>query len=244
MGLRRLYWIPAASEARNGSYVRYPLRSMLAGLGTLSRRFRAIVVGEDLGTVPAGFREEMRDADIQSYRVFYFERREDRQFINPANYPRRALACLTTHDLPTLNGWWLGHDIAARSGIGIYTSDESARAREERVQDRRRLLDALSEAGLADDAMRQAGSDRTAPESPEGLTLAVHRYLAQAPSRLFAVQLEDIFGMKDQANLPGTQTEHPNWRRKLPLDIASIATDPSFRTMTAAMSCHRPRPSV
>jgi 4-alpha-glucanotransferase len=242
MGLRRLYWIAGDTDARGGGYVRYPLHSLLERLAALSRKFRAIVIGEDLGTVPADFRAVMHAADIQSYRVLYFERGEDRRFIGPEDYPRQALACLSTHDLPTLKGWWLGHDIAARTKARLYSPDEAVRVREERMRDRLCLLAALSSAGLADDAMRKSANDPNASQVPEGLALAVHRYLARTPSRLLAVQLEDLVCVVEQANLPGTQTEYPNWRRKIPVSLSALAAATSFKSITIVVSGERPHP--
>jgi 4-alpha-glucanotransferase len=241
MGLERLYWIPEGADARGGGYVNYPLGDLLACLGTLSQKFRTIVVGEDLGTVPAGLREEMREAEIQGYRVLYFERRDDRSFVDPAHYPVHAVACLATHDLPTLKGWWLGRDILARSNIGLYSAEEAARARLERGDDRRRLLSALCAVGLADNDLRRAADNPSPSELPESAGPAVHRYLARTPSRLLAVQLEDLVGVTDQPNLPGTQAEYPNWRQKLPVDLGSIKSISSFQAMTAAVHSERPR---
>ncbi len=234
MGLMRLYWIPAAFDARGGSYVRYPLSDLMARLQSLSQSFRTLVVGEDLGTVPEGFRDLMRAAEVHGCRVLYFERREDRSFAGPDRYPREALACVATHDLPTLRGWWLGRDIAARRAIGRYSAQEATLANEERERDRHRLVEALS-------ALTGATLPHPGDRVPEGLALAVHRYLARTPSRLLAVQLEDLLDIDDQANLPGTQCEYPNWRRKLPVNLNSVPSVPSFRALTQAVARERPR---
>src|SRR5204863_2846071 len=110
-----------------------------------------------------------------------------------------------------------------------------------RMRDRRYLLDALSSAGFADDAMRKSASDPNASQVPEGLALAVHRYLARTPSRLLAVQLEDLVGVVEQANLPGTQTEYPNWRRKTSVGLSALAAATSFKSMATVVSGERPR---
>jgi 4-alpha-glucanotransferase len=234
MGLMRLYWIPSAFDAHAGSYVRYPFSDLLVRLQALSQSFRTLVVGEDLGTVPDGFRDMMRAVEVHGSRVLYFERREDRSFANPDHYPKEALACVATHDLPTLRGWWLGRDVAARRAVGCYSAQEAALAIEGRERDRHRLLQALS-------ASTYAALRNTADRVPEGLALAVHRYLARTPSRLLAVQLEDLLDVEDQANLPGTQWEYPNWRRRLPMNLSSVPSVPAFRALTRAVAHERPR---
>ena len=117
MGLTRLYLIPAEAQASEGAYLRYPLGDMLRVLSDISWRRRTVVIGEDLGTVPSGFREMMQEAEIQGYRVFYFEREDDGRFRHPHAYTERALACISTHDLPTLKGWWKGTDIDERERL-------------------------------------------------------------------------------------------------------------------------------
>jgi 4-alpha-glucanotransferase len=245
MGLTRLYLIPAQAEAREGAYVRYPLADMLRVLADNSHSRRTIVIGEDLGTVPVGFREVMHEAEIQGYRVFYFEREENGWFRAPGAYAHRALACLSTHDLPTLKGWWAGVDIGERERLGWYSGEQAAELRKARAGDLALLLAALKHAGVLPNASELVlAGDRPYPEElPAEICVAAHAMLAKAASRLIAVQLEDLAGVEDQANLPGTVDEYPNWRRKLPLDIAQLAETELFRNVTEAMSWERPRSS-
>jgi 4-alpha-glucanotransferase len=245
MGLTRLYLIPAQAEAREGAYLRYPLADMLRVLADNSHSRRTIVIGEDLGTVPVGFREVMHEAEIQGYRVFYFEREENGWFRAPGAYAHRALACLSTHDLPTLKGWWAGVDIGERERLGWYSGEQAAELRKARAGDLALLLAALKHAGVLPSASELVlAGDRPYPEElPAEICVAAHAMLAKAASRLIAVQLEDLAGVEDQANLPGTVDEYPNWRRKLPLDIAQLAETELFRNVTEAMSWERPRSS-
>jgi 4-alpha-glucanotransferase len=213
MALRRAFLIPRGAPASEGAYVRYDLDAMLGILALESVRNRCVVVGEDLGTVPEGFRERMQDARALSSRVFYFERDSNGRFLPPGAYPRLAAASAGTHDLPTLAGWWTG--------------DRSEH--EDRARDRLRLVDALQDAGaidapaaarLRDDANR-GGTPAAVPE----LVAAVHRFLAATPSTLAVVAIEDVLHETGSVNVPGTVDEHPNWRRKRSLSLERIEAD-------------------
>jgi (1->4)-alpha-D-glucan 1-alpha-D-glucosylmutase len=235
-GLMRLYWVPAGRAPTDGSYVAYPFDDLLGVLKLESQRNRCLVVGEDLGTVPDGFRERCAAAGLLSYRVLYFERRDDGGFTAPADYPALALATASTHDLPTLSGWWHGSDLDQRVALGLYPSPETAaRDRAARAEDRRRLADALAAQGLGD------GLGDGAPDAPP--VLAAHRYLARSDAALLMVQVEDVLGLVDQANLPGTTDQHPNWRRKLPVALERLlADDGPLVGFAAALAAERPRP--
>lgn len=239
MSLYRLFWIPEGFPARDGAYVVYPLAEMLASLREASLANRAIVVGEDLGVVPPGFRELMEDAAILSYRVLYFEWVRER-FRSPQDYPVGAFACISTHDLSPLNGWWQGHDITLRREIGLIDSDEAVRQMAERRRDREALLADLDDAGLY-----EAGPTQTAVEAgetvPDSLVAALHAHVARAPSWLFAVQIEDLAGAVAPVNVPGTMAEYPNWQRRLPLDLEDLPGTALFRATVAAIANERPR---
>ncbi len=185
----------------------------------------------------------MQRTEIQSYRVFFFEKRDD-LFLPPMTYPREALACLTTHDLHTLAGWWSGHDIEVRHRIGMIEGVDRVRLREERAHWRRRLLGLLSGEGLLPEGLEAAMRGETeAPEAmPESLAVALHVAVARAPSRLLVVQAEDLTGALDQVNIPGTTTQHPNWRQKLGIDLEDLPDSPLFRAITEALRRERPKP--
>jgi 4-alpha-glucanotransferase len=233
MGLRRMFWIPAGAEPVSGAYLRYPCKDLLAILALESQRNRCVVIGEDLGTVPEGFREQMAEAGALSYRVFYFEKKGDR-FSSPTEYPKLALACASTHDLPTLKGFWEGRDLALRRQLGLYPAEE-ARDEEERNRQRDRLL--LLRALAAENLLPPSVN----PENPEQMSMtpeiaeAVHLYLARSPACLLVVQIEDLLGEIEQANLPGTIREQPNWRRRLSLEFGELAANPTVRSLAEAL---------
>ena len=152
MGLFRLLWIPQGAEAARGAYVTYPARELLAILALESVRRRALIIGEDLGTVPPRIRRELGKSGVFSYRVFYFERDGNRHFLAPEAYPARAMATVTTHDLPTLTGFWQGHDLALKRTLNLYPEARLAEAdAAARELDRRFLLEDLKHRGLLPD---------------------------------------------------------------------------------------------
>jgi len=214
---RSQFWVPQGAEGRDGAYVTFPLDALIAVTALESQRHRCLVVGEDLGTVPDGLRESLSRAGIFSYRVLWFER-EGAHFRPPADYPARALACLASHDLPTFSGWRAGRDIDWRARLG--RSADPAGERRARGQEVA-ALDAVI-GGAA------------------GEVEALHAFLGRSPCRLAALQAEDILGLEEQANLPGTIHEHPNWRRRLPVDAGAFAADPRLAAAAAIMkTCGR-----
>jgi 4-alpha-glucanotransferase len=236
MGLQRLYWIPEGNTARNGAYVAYPFRELLEGVVEESWMSGTIVIGEDLGTLPPGFTDTMVRAGLLSYQVFYFTEQHG-VWMLPHAYRREALVCASTHDLPTLKGWWTEKDIGWRLKAERATDIEAEVQREERARDRRLLLKALVDAQVLPPGAEQGKHQ----DMPNEVLIAVHRFLARTPCRLFAVQLDDTLGAREQANLPGTVDEHPNWRRKTPVAIEELAEHPLFRMVTQAVATERPR---
>jgi (1->4)-alpha-D-glucan 1-alpha-D-glucosylmutase len=238
MGLLRLYWVPSGATPADGAYVHYPVDDLLGLLALESERHRCLVIGEDLGTVPDEIRGKLAANDVLSYRVLLFERDARGDFKPPSSYPEAALATASTHDLPTLKGWWEGHDIELRAEHGHLGAEaDLAAAMSERIRDRGRLLAALAREGLLPD-----GSPVDAHEAStltSALATAVHAYLARTPCALLVVQPEDVFGVIEQANLPGTTTEHPNWRRKLPVAIEQMADDARLHTLAARIAAER-----
>ncbi|MGH7115643.1 MAG: 4-alpha-glucanotransferase [Stellaceae bacterium] len=230
MALKRLYWIPSGMPANAGCYVNYPFADLLRLVALESCRERCAIVGEDLGTVPRGFRETMRSANVLSYRILGFERQEGGRFIPPTGYPPLAAASVATHDLATLAGFWLGRDIAWRCRLGLYP-DAQAEAADaaERGRDRRLLLEALASEGLlaVDDFGRFLAENGEPVYTPK-LGDAIQVYLARSRARLMLVQLEDVIGESEQANLPGTTDAHPNWRRRLGRTLEEIAGGPEL----------------
>jgi 4-alpha-glucanotransferase len=243
MGLRRLYWIPSGSKATSGAYVEYPFAEVLRLLALESRRHRCAVIGEDLGAVPPGFRETMQAANVLSYRIFAFERREDGSFMPPCKYPALAAASAATHDLATVRGFWLGRDIEWRRQLGAYPDKEAETAEaEERRRDRLLLLEALASEGLL--ARGRFGAylaDDGKPDYDRELGEAILVYLARSRARLMLVQIEDIAGEWEQANLPGTTDAHPNWRRKLDAQLDDLLAGPEMARIAALVTEARRR---
>jgi 4-alpha-glucanotransferase len=242
MSLYRLFWIAHGFTAADGAYVRYPFADLVRTVAQVSRARHAIVIGEDLGIVPDGFRQAMHQAEIQGYRVLFFEKRDD-HFLPAAAYPREALACVTTHDTQTLAGWWSGHDLVTRAGIGMIDAAALERDKAERAHERRRLLGALEGEGLLPPVLAPVmrAEAEAGFELPETLAVAMHRFIARTPSRLVAVAADDLAGALEQVNIPGTVDEHPNWRRKLPVDIEALAAMPLFMAVTEALREERPK---
>ena len=238
MSLQRLYWVPSGMPPTAGAYVDYPLRDLLRLVALESHRQRCAVIGEDLGTVPEGFREVMQRANVLSYRVVMFERGWDGGFIRPGDYPPLAAASAATHDLATLKGFWLGRDIGWRQRLAIYP-DASAEASEIADRDgaRRKLLDALIEEGLLapERSMVYLPPDNE-PVYDDELGAAIFGYLARSRSRLALVQVEDIAGEVEQANLPGTTDAHPNWRRRVSLSLDDFLAGPALARIAALVN--------
>ena len=238
MSLSRLYWIPSGMEARGGAYVTYPFDDLLRLIALESHRHGCAVVGEDLGTVPEGFRDTMRSANLLSYRVLVFERRADGSFVPPAEYPALAAASAATHDLATLKGFWLGNDLAWRRRLGLYPDVGAAEAEAiQRGGDRDLLLEALvTDRVLAPERLGQFVSDNGAPIYTTGLGEAILTYLARSRARLMLVQLEDVLAESEQANLPGTTDAHPNWRRRPSCDLNEIVYGPDLQRVAALIA--------
>ena len=214
MALRRLFVIPKGAKALEGAYLSYPVHDLIGQLALESQRARCVVVGEDLGTVPMGFRETMEAADILSYRVFWFER-SGQEFTPPSAYPQKSLACLSTHDLPTLAGWWEGEDMREKEALGLMTAEQTTAATATRAADKQALLRLLQREQLSD------GADLDGPIDAS-VAAAAHRLLGRASSLIAVEQIDDVAGELTAVNLPGTDHERPNWRRKLHATIEDL----------------------
>lgn len=220
MGLKRLFVIPR-DLPHAGAYLNYDFEAMLGIVALESVRNGCMIVGEDLGTVPEGFRERLAQARIFSTRVLLFER--------PAEYPADSVASTGTHDLPPFAAWWDGEDIVTRERLGWIDADVAERERREREETRDRLRRTLVEAGCL------AGDD----DSLTGLLAAIYRYLGRSPSRLVLVQLEDAVGSSEQVNVPGTVDQEPNWRRRMPVELEELPDHPVFRAIATVLSEER-----
>jgi 4-alpha-glucanotransferase len=237
MALWQLFLIPEGMPASSGTYVRYPLQDTLGALARASRERRTIIIGEDLGNVPDGFREVMAASNVLSYRILLFERTDD-GFIPPDRYPQKALVCLSTHDLPTFQGWWRGDDVVLRRRHGLIGETAAADQSRARERERHELLEDLVRLDLmTEDAARAARPD----EAGEDLVVAAHRLMARTPSLLFAARLEDLVGEREPVNLPSTTDQYPNWRRKLGISLEELPQTALFRNITAGIRAERAR---
>jgi 4-alpha-glucanotransferase len=227
LGLRRLWLVPEGESARHGAYLRYPLEDLLRLIALESWRHRAIVIGEDLGTVPPGFRERLDDHGIAGIRVLWFEGAVDGDgFKPPHDWDRNAVGTTTTHDLPTVAGWWCGSDITWRNRIGQTLAradgrDPEEAAQEERANDRAALWRAFQQAGVA-------APDVVAPPPERAPVDEALAFVAATPGPLVTFPLEDLLALAEQPNLPGSIDEHPNWRRRMSLPVENLFEDDTF----------------
>lgn len=222
LGLTRLWLVPNGVSPEHGAYLQYPLPDLLRLIALESWRHRAIVIGEDLGTVPEGFDLQLAQAGLLGIRVLMFQRHGAR-FLRPDEWPRHAIATTTTHDLPTIAGWWQERDIDWRAKLDLLAPGQSeGDARNERARERHELWQALSGAGCAHGAMpaREDGAALLDPSTA---------FVAATPAPLAILPVEDALALPESPNLPGTVDTHPNWRRRLPqavdqvLDEAAVA---------------------
>jgi 4-alpha-glucanotransferase len=210
LGLFRLWWVPDGAGPAEGAYVHYPTAEMLEIVALESHRARAIIVGEDLGTVPTGVREELRRRRLLSTRLVLFER------VPPARYPRQALAAVTTHDLPTIAGLLSGADFEDQAAAGVEPDPANVEVL------RSRLL---------------AGAEVTNGASATDVNLRLHQALAAAPPALVAATLEDALGVRERINLPGTVApQRDNWNLALPLPLEEIERDERVSSTVAALA--------
>lgn len=230
LGLKRQFWVLDGERATSGCYVRQPLDDFLRLVALESQRARCAIVGEALGTVPPGFENRLDESGLLAYRVLYFERWESLLFKRPDAYPERALVTASTHDLPTVAGWWRGREIDWMDRLGMFPGEAQAHAaRAQRHDDRHRLLAALVDAGtLSPDH----GIDANNPEPTPQLLCAVQGYLTASTGSLMVIPVEDLLGLEEQVNLPGTVDEHPNWRQKLPCSLTALFEQPLAQAMT------------
>jgi 4-alpha-glucanotransferase len=208
MGLFRLFWIPRDSEPSLGAYVRYPADELLAILALESARAKAFVIGEDLGTVEAEARDQMDAHGLLSYRLLWFETEP------PSRYPARALAAVTTHDLPTIVGLWNGADLQAQHDLRLQPNTAGLEEIRQRLQE----MTGLPEAAAVDEVV-----------------LRTHQLLAEAPSAVIMATLEDALAVAQRPNMPNTTEEWPNWSRPLPCPLEEIERHPLVQAVATAL---------
>ena len=237
LGLFRLFVIPDGGSGKDGTYLRFPVDELLAIVALESARNRVVVVGEDLGTVTPTIKKRLAEAGILSYRVLLFEKKATGAFRSPGQYPENALVSATTHDLPTLHGFWLGRDIEVKSQIGFYPSLKDAEAEwKQRERDRVALMKALNKEKLLP---LKASQHISLPISKE-FSQAVYAYLARTPSRLLIIPLEDLLGEVETPNFPGIPgSAYPSWRLKIHRDIEGLTRDVHVRQFSKVIQRQR-----
>ncbi len=227
----RLFWIPDGMQALEGTYVRDRNEDLLRILALESVRNKVLVVGEDLGTVPDQVRDALHHVGILSYRLLYFEQDRNGRMRKPYEYPRDALASATTHDLPTLAGFWLGRDIEARRSAGLLADDTMYRQMlADRAREKQKMLDVFIELKLLPEWFQRNAADL--PELTGELHNAVVGFLASTPSKLMVLNQEDLLKETEQQNLPGSTAEYPNWRRKMKCTVEELWESPEVRAFT------------
>ena len=214
--------MPDGARGAEGTYLAMPFAGQLAQVTLESTRARCLVVGEDLGTVPDGFRETLARAEVLSYQVLRFAQESPEQGAGlrpPARWPALAAACAATHDVATLRGWWEEADIAERAALGLLDAAGAEAERAGRARERDALLARLHAEGI----------------DPTDLLVAVHALLARTPCELVLVQADDLAGELHAVNLPGTDRERPNWRRRLAPPLPDLLETPEARAVFDAL---------
>ncbi|MEO8372386.1 MAG: 4-alpha-glucanotransferase [Candidatus Solibacter sp.] len=230
MRLFRLFWIPDGVEATEGAYVRERNLDFVRILALESVRNHVVIVGEDLGTVEPSIRETLARFGMLSYRLFYFEKNDLGEFRSPAEYPVQSLVSSTTHDLPTLAGFWIGADIEARRAANIIDDDAQRAQLAQRAIDKQKMLDVLIRLELVRRDLPRIAADY--PKLTGELHNAIIGFLAMTPSQLLAINQEDLTKEVDQQNLPGSTWQYPNWGRKMRFTIEQLRGDEGTRGFT------------
>ncbi len=229
MGLQRLWVVPDGASAADGAYLQFPVEDMLRLVALESHRHRAVVLGEDLGTLPDGFHERLIGTGLLGMRVLWFER--DRDWLRPpGDWARQAVGMTSTHDLATVAGWWRGHDIEWRARLGI--ADDVAAEYRARAQDRGLFWEAMQRSGAA-----HGGAP--APHDVWPVACAAISHVGRSGCDLALIPAEDVLALDEQPNLPGTTDQHPNWRRRLPGPAATLLDAPEISERLAELKAAR-----
>jgi 4-alpha-glucanotransferase len=235
MGLARLWLIPEGASPAEGAYLNYPVGDLLRLLALESVRHNVVVIGEDLGTVPEGFHDMLEQSGIHGMRVLWFERDAQTGFGPPRSWGSTDVAMTSTHDLPTVAGWWKGSDIDVRHEHGrLGEGVDPDVARKEREQDRPRLWNAFVREHLGEGPV-------PAMDETDRVVDAAVRFIAKTEVPLSLIPLEDLLGQVEQPNLPGTIMEHPNWRRRLPVAADAVLQGEAVARRIELVAAERPR---
>ena len=232
-GLYRMWWVPPEHRPTNGAYISYPIHDLLGILALESQRHQCMIIAEDLGTIPMELRTALKEANTLSYKLFFGERAYDGGYIAPSDYEKQAMSALTTHDMPTLKGWWTLSDLALGQKLGVYSPADATRLAEDRQRAKQRILDSLH-------GLMSVGSDvpRYAADCPmsDKLALGMQVHMCLGSCLLYSSQIEDWIGVEKPVNVPGTFREYPNWRRKLTANLDEIFSEPKVIELTSMMT--------
>ncbi len=227
MGIARLWVIPEGRTADHGSYLAFPEQDLRRLIALESQRNRAIVLAEDLGTVPEGFQARLQGCGIDGMRILMFER-DEHGFTAPRHWTRQATAMTSTHDLPPVAGWWAGHDIEERARLLGTDADTLAHERRTRDVERGQIWRAMRDSGAAD-------LDQPAPGQAAAFADAAIAHVGRSACEIVMIPVEDVLALPDQPNMPGTLDEHPNWRRRLAHPVGAVLASPEVRARLAAL---------
>lgn len=232
-GLYRYWVVPANKEATEGVYIKSKLHDLLGIIALESHRNKCLIIAEDLGTIPQELRDGLKESGMFSYKLFFGERANDGGFIAPRDYEKQAMSALTTHDMPTLVGWWSLSDLSLGVKLGIYTQEQADKLAVDRQEAKQRILDSLHGLGsVGDDVPRDVKSCQLT----EALAFGMQVHMCRGSCALYSTQIEDWIGVTKPVNIPGTYKEYPNWRRKLTKNIDEIFGDPKVQKLTELMT--------
>lgn len=244
MGLLRLWWIKGRDSAAQGAYVRYPLADLLGIIALESQRQQCAVIGEDLGIVPKQIVQQLSQYRILSYKVFYFEWDNQGQSRPLKHYPYYAMTTLSTHDLPTIQGYWQGYDFSLGEKVGVYPNAKIVqKLKQQRQSAREQIWQKLAQspyANLLSDLLKQNPQLQTGEgEIALDFVHLLQQYVSGVQSALFGMQIEDWLNMLNPVNIPGTSDSYPNWRRKLAKDIEQVFACPDIQQLLAHIEQQR-----
>jgi 4-alpha-glucanotransferase len=224
LGLRRLWLVPEGGSPKDGAYLRYPLDDLLRLVALESHLNQGVVIGEDLGTVPTGFRPKLEKAGLAGMRVLWFERNGAR-FTPPKRWTAGAVAMTSTHDLATVAGWWEGRDMQWREKLDI----QPLETEDNRTAERRALWQAMKDSGTAQGAPPRRGDGAAVAD-------AAAAHIGRAACHLALLPLEDAVAAVEQPNLPGTTDQHPNWRRRFDLPVERMLSEPAVEQLLKGLA--------
>lgn len=246
MGLRRLFWgfFTSDNPVLQGAYIYYDMKVLTSILCIESNRAKCLIIGEDLGTVPEGFREYMAEHGLLSYKVFFRQKEKDGTFIAPKDYMYMSLAQSSTHDQATSCGFWVNEDIEVFKQCGLYVNYEQYKGNlDTRRKDRENMIKAFAKEGLLTPGLKKSmqQSAENGETIPLKIGVAVNAYGAKTNSALYFVRLCDIYEQKKLDNAPGTIDEYANWRLKLSHSIENIKNTDTFEQAMQIIKANRPK---